>query len=105
MPEKLSKIKGILSTAAKKLLPVAAGIITGIHAPSLAPIVSGFISEALKRTDVKVDETIINELSEEILKRSSAEIVARQIRKIVLREDEKLQAKIQAAVEYALRDF
>ena len=105
MPEKLSKIKGILSTAAKKLLPVAAGIITGIHAPPLAPIVSGFISEALKRTDVKVDETIINELSEEILKRSSAEIVARQIRKIVLREDEKLQAKIQAAVEYALRDF
>ncbi|MHA1469420.1 MAG: hypothetical protein ACTSSP_02530 [Candidatus Asgardarchaeia archaeon] len=105
MSEKLLKFKGILSTAAKKLLPVATGIITGMHTPSLAPIVSSFISEALKKTDVKVDEVIINELSKEILKRSSAEIIAKQIRNIVLKEDQKLQAKIQAAVEYALRDL
>ena len=105
----LGRVRRFLSKAARKLLPVAAGIIAGFYAPPIAGIVAKFVSGTVKKFGVEVDETELTGVAENMIKGASIDIVKEQLTEIIFRKEEKMIAKIEArvkaSVEYALREF
>ncbi|MGQ4890893.1 MAG: hypothetical protein ACP6IP_00195 [Candidatus Njordarchaeia archaeon] len=99
------KILGFLSKAARKLLPVAAGILTGVVAPPLVGIVAGHISVRLREFRIEVDKTQLVEAANSIMRKESIERVNEQIEQLIFKTGEKRREEVKAAVEYALRDL
>lgn len=73
MASKVSQVKIILSTAAKKLLYVAAGIVVGGYEPALAPIALSFLSGVRKRVNVRIEDSKTNGFAYDILKKPGSE--------------------------------